>query len=107
MTSLTKTLDLGVMFDSDFKFKSQISIVCGKAKQRLYVLRKRILTSNPELLIIVYKMYVMPILMYCSPIWSPQTHEDCLKIEKIQKKFTKSLLGYGELLYSERLIKAN
>ena len=49
----------------------------------------------------------MPILMYCTPIWSPQTHDDCLKLEKIQKKFTKSLLGYGELSYSERLIKAN
>jgi len=85
LTSLSKTLDLGVTFDSDLKFKSHINIVCGKAKQRLYLLRKRILTSNPHLLLMVYKMYVLPILMYCSPIWSPQTHENCLKLEKIQK----------------------
>ena len=52
-------------------------------------------------------MYVLPILMYCSPIWAPQTHDDCLKLEKIQKKFTKSLAGYGDLSYSERLIKSN
>jgi hypothetical protein len=45
--------------------------------------------------------------MYCSPIWSPQSHDDCLKTEKIQKKCTKSLLGYGELSYSKRLTKAN
>ena len=34
LTSLSRTLDLSVTFDSDLKFKSQISIVCGKAKQR-------------------------------------------------------------------------
>ena len=107
LTSLSKTLDLGVTFDSDLKFKSQINIACGKAKQRLYLLRKKIITTNPDLLIMVYKMYVLPILMYCSPIWSPQTYEDCLKLEKIQKKFTKTLVGYGELSYAERLVKAN
>ena len=107
LSCLKKTLDLGVTFDFDLKFKSQINLACGKAKQRLYLLRKRILTSNSELLIFVYKIYVMPILMYCSPIWSPQTHDECLKLEKIQKKFTKSLLGFGDLSYSERLVKAN
>ena len=30
-----------------------------------------------------------------------------MKLEKIQKKFTKSLSGFGDLSYSERLIKAN
>ena len=71
LTSLSKTLDLGVTFDSDLKFKSQINIVCGKAQQRLYLLRKRILTSNPHLLLMVYKMYVlsmsilMSVAMYC------------------------------------------
>ena len=89
VTSLSKTLDLEVTFDSDLKFKSQINIVCGKAKQRVYLLRKRILTSNPHLLLLVYKMYVLPILMYCSPIWAPQTHDDCLKLEKIQKNLQK------------------
>ena len=40
-------------------------------------------------------------------MWAPQTHDDCLKLEKIQTKFTKSLAGYGDLSCSERLIKAN
>jgi len=104
---LKKTLDLGVIFDPDLKFKSQINIICGKAKQKLYVMRKKILSSEPNLLIMVYKMYVLPILMYCSPIWSPCTHDDILKLEKIQKKFTKSLSGYGDLSYDDRLKKAN
>ena len=45
--------------------------------------------------------------MYVLPILTPQKHDDCLKLEKIQKKFTKSLTGYGDLSYSEKLIKAN
>ena len=93
---LSKILDLGVTFEPDLKFKTHINLVCVKAKQKLYFMRKRILSVNDDLLITIYKMYVLPILMYCSPVWSPQTHDDILKLEKIQKKFTKSLPGYRE-----------
>jgi len=52
-------------------------------------------------------MYVLPLLTYCSPIWNPYTSENILKIEKIQKRFTRYLPGYKDLSYHERLIKAN
>ena len=81
--------------------------MCSKAKQKLFVLRKKIISSDPDTLIMVYKMYVLPTLMYCSPIWSPFTYDDKMKIEKIQKRFTKSLPGFSELTYQERLKKAN
>ena len=64
------------------------------------------MSSDPGLLIKVYKMYVLPILSYCSPIWNPHTHENIIKIEKIQKSFTKTLAGYINLSYNERLVKA-
>ena len=94
LASMTKTLDLGNTFEPDLKFNDQISQMCSKAKQRLYMIKKRILSSDPGLLIKVYKMYVLPILSYCSPIWNPHTHENIIKIEKIQKSFTKTLAGY-------------
>ena len=71
------------------------------------MIKKRILSSDPDLLIIVYQMYVLPILSYCSPIWNPHTHENIIQIEKIQKSFTRTLAGYMDLSYNERLIKAN
>ena len=71
LAPLTKTLDLGVTFEHDLKFNDQISQMCSKAKQRLYMIKIRILSSDPGLLIKVYKMYVLPILSYCSPIWNP------------------------------------
>ena len=104
---LRKTLDLGVTFEPDLKYKTHINLVCVKAKQKLNFMRKRILSNNPNLIIMIYKMYVLPVLMYCSPVWSPQTHDDILKLEKIQKKFTKSLSGYKNLSYKERLTKSN
>jgi hypothetical protein len=94
-------------FEPDLKFKTQINLVCVKAKQKLYFMRKGILSNNLDLLLMIYKMYVLPVLMYCSPVWSPQTHDDILKLEKIQKKFTKSLSGYKDLSYKERLTKSN
>ena len=40
-------------------------------------------------------------------MWNPHTRENIIKIEKIQKRFTKTLAGYIYLSYNERLIKAN
>jgi hypothetical protein len=107
LESTRETLDLGVIFQSNFKFTAHIDSVCNKAKQRLYVLRKKIISSDASTLILVYKMYVLPILLYCSPIWSPHAVEEKMKLESIQKSFTKRLPGFADLNYKERLVKAN
>jgi hypothetical protein len=56
------TIDLGVTFQRDLKFTTRIENICSKANQRLYILRKRIISSDPTTLILAYKMYVLPIL---------------------------------------------
>ena len=49
-----------------------------------------------------------PILEYCSPIWSPVYKSDIVKLEKVQRRFTKRLKGCSLMSYEERrkLLKA-
>ena len=47
-------------------------------------------------------MYVRPILEYNSVIWSPSLVRDIQQLEKVQRRFTKKLLGMKSLSYSER-----
>ena len=73
---------------------------------QIFLLRKRFLSKDVKYLLLAYKTYILPILNYCSPVWSPSTACDILLLEKVQKSFTKKLLGYEELSYKERLSKS-
>ena len=53
-----------------------------------------------------YKTYVIPILEYCSPVWSPHLLCDIDKVEAVQRYFTRRLFarfGLGNQSYLERL----
>ena len=63
--------DLGVVFDSKLSFSFHISGITGKAKQRPFLLNKCFLTKDPDILILAYKTYVLPLFDYCSQILSP------------------------------------
>ena len=69
-------------------------------------MHKCFLTKDPIVLILAYKTYVLPILDYCSVVWSPHEITDIKRIESVQRMFTKRLAGYSELSYSDRLVKA-
>ena len=64
------------------------------------------MTNDPLLLVQAYKTCVIPVLNYCSPIWSPHNVDEIHMLESIQRKFTKRLKGFGHLSYKERLDKS-
>ena len=49
----------------------------------------------------------MPILNYCSSVWSPHLISDVLAIESVQRLFTRRLPGFELLTYVERLSRLN
>ena len=50
-----------------------------------------------------FKVYVRPILEYCSSVWSPHFIKDIELIEAVQRRFTKRLRGLWKVPYNERL----
>ena len=52
-----------------------------------------------------FVVYVRPILEYNSVVWSPWLKQDIDQIEKVQRRFTKRLVGMKDLNYDERMYR--
>ena len=64
------------------------------------------MSKNPSILVLAFKTYIIPILEYCSPVWSPHNLVDVRRIESVQRLFTKKLQGYEGQSYPARLERA-
>ena len=51
----------------------------------------------------LYKTLVRPHLEYCVQFWSPYYRKDIIKLERVQKRFTRMLPRLDGLSYKERL----
>jgi hypothetical protein len=99
--------DLGVIIDPSLNFSKHIDNAISKANQRLYLLLKSFKNRNISLMVFAFKVYILPLLDYCSPIWSPCKLLDIDRIENVQRSFTKKLDGLIDLPYPQRLITCN
>lgn len=97
--------DLGVFFCDNFKPKLNCDKVSKSASRKLGMIRRNISDRSSESMIILYKTLVRPILDYCITAWRPYLKKDELKLEKIQRRYTKLIDGCKDLSYENRLSK--
>jgi hypothetical protein len=95
--------DLGVLVDSKLKFNAHIAKIVSTAKQRSSLIFRAFLTRESKFLIIAYKSFILPLLEYCSPIWSPHSVGDILLLEGVQRGYTKRIPGLENMSYDARL----
>jgi ribonuclease P/MRP protein subunit RPP40 len=55
----------------------------------------------------LYKTLVRPLLEYCNQVWSPHYGKDIIKVENVQRRFTKMINGMWNLTYAQRLKECN
>ena len=75
-----------------------------------YQILKSFESKNVWTLIKLFKTYIRPKLEYNTPVWSPYLLKDIKAIEKIQKRFTKSIFRRCNIPFSsylDRLYKLN
>ena len=63
----------------------------------------RTFSSRESTVMTLFKSLVLSRLDYGSQIWSPTKIHHIIKIEKIQKAFTKHIKGFSSFSYQERL----
>ena len=63
-------------------------------------------SRDPRLLMDAFITFVRPILEYCSVVWI-HAFKDIVRIEAVQRRFTKRLSGLSKLSYEERLASLN
>ena len=61
----------------------------------------------PYIMIPLYKTLIRPILEYGNVVWSPRLRKHIDHIEKVQRRYTKRIIGTHDLEYECRLRKLN
>ena len=96
--------DLGVTMSSDCTFKEHISKICQSARNMCSWILRTFKSRSPDLMLTTWKSLVLPILDYCSQLWSPQKKGEIQQIEQIQKSFTRKIwMVNGKENYWNRL----
>ena len=96
--------DLGVMIDQYLNFNLHINNMCSSSNQRAALLFKTFQSRDPITLFKAFTTFVRPSLEYASCVWNPHKITLINKIESVQRRFTKRLLGLSNMSYGERLI---
>ncbi len=103
LPAVSEIKDLGVYLTPDLKSHFHCHKIFSSANQVSSLILKTFENKSPKFLFKLFQVYVRPKLEYASQVWCPWQLGDIELIEKIQRKFTKSIPGLSELSYDERL----
>jgi ribonuclease P/MRP protein subunit RPP40 len=95
----TEEKDLGVVFSNDLKFHTQCLIAAKKANKILGLIFRTIKNRSKKIMLNLYKALVRPQLDYCLSVWRPHLKSDIKLLERVQKRFTKSIHGLNKMKY--------
>ena len=95
--------DLGVIVDSKLKFSKHCDKVVNSANKLLGIMRRNFTFIDIKNFNLIYKGIVRPVIEYASSVYNPILQKDIEKIESIQRRGTKMVIGLGNKTYQERL----
>ena len=85
------------------KVESQVDRVVKMAFGMVGFIGQNIECRSWDVLLKLYKTLLRSHLEYCVQFWKPFYRKDIIKLERVQKKFTRMLPGLNDLSYKERL----
>ena len=99
--------DLGVLTSGTLLWNDQIESCVSKANQMICWISRNLISRERSLMLRVYKTLIRPHLEYCVQLWNPAAEHGnwslIMRIESVQRRFTRMIEGVGLLPYSERL----
>ena len=96
--------DLGLLTNHHLSWNSHVDAITNKANRILGLLRRTCRGwKDTETLKVLYCTLVRSQVEYGSVVWSPYTSRNVDKLERIQRRGTKFILGKWNLSYEERL----
>ena len=99
--------DLGVLTSDTLLWTDQVSSSISKANKLICWITRSLINKDRNVMLPVYKTLIRPHLEYCVQLWNPVPEHGnwslILKIEGVQRRFTRMIDGVGLLPYSERL----
>jgi hypothetical protein len=98
-----EVVDLGVTLSHTGKTSSHCTLKSQKGLQVVGHIFRSFRSRNQKFLLNMFRTYVRPIVDYNSPAWTPHLKKDVMKIERVQRNFTKRIPGMSRYSYTERL----
>ena len=95
--------DLGVIIDNKLRFREQVVKARNAANRAVGFIARNVNYKSKEVIRNLYISYVRPHLEYCAQAWAPHYEMDLDLLEKVQRRATKLVNGFGDLEYEERL----
>jgi len=95
--------DLGVVLSKDLKASRQCIQAYSKANWMLGVINRSIVYKTAEIMLSLYKSLARPHLEYCTVASSPHYIKDKELLERVQRRFSRTIPELKALSYSERL----
>jgi hypothetical protein len=95
--------DLGVHRSACGTYAGHCEALAAKASRVAGAVRKAFHSRSRALLWPAYQYYVLPLLMYMSPAWSPRLKRDVDRLERVQRRYTKMITELHGLPYLVRL----
>ena len=96
-------IDLGIKSSCDSSFSEHCNSMILKALRTCGLIRHIFPSGHRNMLWSAFQIYVLPILSYCSPLWSPFLKRDIDAVEAVQRAFTKRICSLKNLPYNDRL----
>ena len=95
--------DLGVYLSENLTWETHIADAVKTARKYLGWILRSFKSRKQEILISLYKSYVVPRLEYASILWTPYLIKHITQIEAIQRTITAKVEGLDNLNYYQRL----
>ena len=93
--------DLGVIFDENITFQSQIDSIVNRARRLTCMMFRSFHSRSAFVIIPIYKTMIRPLLEYATVVWNPHQIKQVKQIESVQRYVTKRMLNYSTASYNE------
>ena len=103
ITELDNCFDLGVRRCNNMKYENHARDTAHKAARLSGMVMKLFCTRDPSFMMRLYTSYILPVLEYAAPVWSPSGKEVIAQLERVQRSYTKRIRGMWYLSYDQRL----
>ena len=95
----------GMILDSKLNFKAHIRVQLGKACAKASALRRLRKFISKDVIVRLYKAYVLPHLEYCSPLFLGVGKVEASKMESTNYYILRSILGYSKTVSYDTLLR--